>query len=66
MRSKKSEVFRSLQSRAQLDYVFSASAWSAGISSPAQIFLDVQGNADPAQNGSLAGNPNGSHAAEQR
>jgi hypothetical protein len=64
--SKKAAFFRSLQSRARLDYAFSASAWSAGISSPAQIFLAVQGAADPAQNGSLAGNPNGSQAAEQR
>ena len=54
------------QTRTPLDYDFSVTAWSAGISSPAQILLAVHGAADPAQNGSLAGNPNGSQAAEQR
>lgn len=41
-------------------------SWSALTCSPLQTFFDVHGFAGPAQNGSVAGNPRGSHAAEHR
>jgi hypothetical protein len=46
-------------------YPFTLS-WSALTCSPLQTFFDVHGFAGPAQNGSVASNPRGSHAAEHR